>query len=105
MRSLYGALYNTNIASSSLKKMNRLVYVFGRSGRTPTTVHGHVWVAKDSVRFDSTMPWIARDVKTNSIVGQALVKQSDVVLIYVRPGAGVIEHEESRLRVRRHILP
>ena len=83
--------------------MNRLVYVFGRSNRVPTTVHGHVWVSRNTLRFDSTMPWIARDIKTNVVVGQALVKQADVVLVYVRPGAGVIEHEEPRLRGRRMI--
>lgn len=82
--------------------MNRLVYVFGRSGCLPTTIHGHVWVARDTVRFDSTMPWIARDIKTNKIIGTALVKQENTVLVYIRPGASAIEHEESRLQVKRY---
>ena len=85
--------------------MNRLVYVFGRSGRVPTTVHGHVWVhvwvARDTVRFDSTMPWIARNVATNAVVGTVLVKQAELVLVYVRPGATAVEHEEPRLRPQR----
>jgi len=85
----------------TVPKMNQLVYVFGHSGQVPTTIHGHVWVSKSAVRFDLGRPWIARDVQTNSVVGIVLVKQENIVLVYVRPGAGVVEHEEPRLRAKR----
>ena len=78
--------------------MNRLLYVFSKSGNPAITVHGHVWVSRKLVRFDSKMPWLARDVATNSVIGTALVKQTDVVLVYVRPGAHAFAHENYRLR-------